>query len=531
MRLTLYLMQSGVKIDNKTLIRAVASFSPVKVRELEGAKCQLYVKAGKAAPPRWTKSLDPILTSSGLGVPLYNQSSAGILLVELEERVFALTFGHGFQALSSKLLEPGFGLRVTANSVATDRLTGGDMIGHGKGARGRRITLPEASDLYQLGIEPNQEWVKRLGGTVDKELGARAVGADSLQLNIRDFSLVNLPAKLKQIIKRSDAEDYKEKYAFLDNLQRLSKDDPLIAELDNQVSELVKSRDPEIGFAAPEPFEQSRVDHYRFKYYRKEGEAEFLATSEVYEALDALGDIDQPLTKIHVTVFDDDGQAIGRAHDLREYAQYETASDDGSSRYVLNSGIWFRVSASWIKQVAESVAQIKDITSDLNLPPWILEELKPANSSETIEGNYNRKLADDRHYALMDKNCAHIGGPNQKVEVCDVLTSDKNLICVKRATRSSTLSHLFAQASVSARLMPEPKYQEHMLKDFRTIVPGADYDGPSGWTFTYAIATDKIGPLSESLFFFSKVNLLTHYEDIRSRGFTVALARIEIPPQ
>ena len=56
----------------------------------------------------------------------------------------------------------------------------------------------------------------------------------------------------------------------------------------------------------------------------------------------------------------------------------------------------------------------------------------------------------------------------------------------------------------------------------------AEFGFPSSWTFVYAIATDKVEPLAKSLFFFSKVNLVTHARDIESRGFRVALAKIDI---
>jgi uncharacterized protein (TIGR04141 family) len=37
------------------------------------------------------------------------------------------------------------------------------------------------------------------------------------------------------------------------------------------------------------------------------------------------------------------------------------------------------------------------------------------------------------------------------IEFCDLLSSNKGLIYIKKKTRSATLSHLFAQGTVAAR--------------------------------------------------------------------------------
>jgi uncharacterized protein (TIGR04141 family) len=52
-------------------------------------------------------------------------------------------------------------------------------------------------------------------------------------------------------------------------------------------------------------------------------------------------------------------------------------------------------------------------------------------------------------------------------------------------------------------------------------------DGPTP-TFVYAIVTDRAGPLSDELYFFSLVNLLPHVDTIRAAGFNVGLCKIAI---
>ncbi len=49
-----------------------------------------------------------------------------------------------------------------------------------------------------------------------------------------------------------------------------------------------------------------------------------------------------------------------------------------------------------------------------------------------------------------------------------------------------------------------------------------DGGGASSITFVYAIPTDKQGPLSSCMFFFSLVNLLEHAQAITRVGFRLA---------
>lgn len=115
MQLTLYLLRDGTQRADP-IVRERSRFRLLSLGPIEGInEARLSVRSSAANEPRWLSYL------------------------------FALTFGRGFQAVNSEDVQPGFGLRVAANSVAADRIIGGDLVGHGKGARNRRSVLPEAN--------------------------------------------------------------------------------------------------------------------------------------------------------------------------------------------------------------------------------------------------------------------------------------------------------------------------------------------------------------------------------------------------
>lgn len=245
----------------------------------------------------------------------------------------------------------------------------------------------------------------------------------------------------------------------------------------------------------------------------------------MYDALDQLTLGADPLTTVKVHAFNGDGQEVDRSYPLRDYVQAEV--DHGGRRFVLTSGVWFEVAADFVTEVHDFVASIPDITTSLNLPPWPESAWKDVNAP-TGEGAYNEHVAAARGFALMDKKNVTVTG-RQRVEMCDLLTANRQLVCVKRASRSSSLSHLFAQGSVSASLMHEPPYAEHVHKSLLTVnSQAAQSYNPADWMFVYAIATDKPGPLADTLFFFSQVHLRTHVKHITERGYKVALARVEL---
>jgi Family of unknown function (DUF6119) len=166
---------------------------------------------------------------------------------------------------------------------------------------------------------------------------------------------------------------------------------------------------------------------------------------------------------------------------------------------------------------AEAASQ----TDELSLDPW-KRGIHPA------EGDYNALLADHRNWRLLDKQNFHLPASYEKIEICDLLTERKQLLCVKRMTRSSTLSHLFMQGQVSAQLLTAnlEGYRDRIMQDLKQLDSRTTFGTNSDWTVVYAIATPTPGTLASSLYFFSKVALHHAAQQLRSLGVRVAIARI-----
>ncbi len=178
---------------------------------------------------------------------------------------------------------------------------------------------------------------------------------------------------------------------------------------------------------------------------------------------------------------------------------------------------------------------VTDLTNDLQLPDWDDKFLIDRGiEGKYGEERYNRWLVESRNDAIHLDRDFYYPQPGSKIEICDALTRDKLLICVKRMDGSDKMSHLFQQGQVSARmLMLDVKYRNAVMSKLRELDPTAEFGRPSDWTVVYAIATSKLGNLKDEMYFFSRAALRIHGQSVISGGFgfKLAIAKIRHIPQ
>ena len=169
--------------------------------------------------------------------------------------------------------------------------------------------------------------------------------------------------------------------------------------------------------------------------------------------------------------------------------------------------------------------------------------LPPARSGE-IEADYNTRLAasSSQHLLKLDARIKRPGGASSGIEFCDVLSDQGDLIHVKRKSRSATLSHLFAQGSVSAstfindgafrtqvRQLIEDEVAAESRETWLRLVPRDDETvDRSRYSVTYAVIANSTREGRDWLPFFSKLNLMQQGRQLVTMGFSVAVARVPI---
>jgi uncharacterized protein (TIGR04141 family) len=213
----------------------------------------------------------------------------------------------------------------------------------------------------------------------------------------------------------------------------------------------------------------------------------------------------------------------------------------GTDAYILDDGALLSVATDYLRDLNKFTNVITNPTQSF-----------PAMRRNEREDSYNKRISESlRRAILLDKQTVKRRQATA-IEVCDVATSTKQLIHVKKGTTSSALSHLFAQGVVSAELL-------YMDSDFRSEITkllsskssrtaharkvtgsGAermqDFEWLHGNNFephacevVYAIMTKRSGGMrNDELPFFSKINLRMRCNELRRMGFKYSLTLVHL---
>lgn len=519
MKLSVYLMRDSIKkfdeILNDKSLKGSKPFRELKSSTTMPYPCKAFIQVNKSGAPKWESFLRGAFRTSNLN--LVNQNSSFVLLIKKQNRFFAVTLGFGFLAIDPTAIESRFGLMVAANWLT--KVNGVETNIIDRVSRSQKLHLGEGSDFAELSLNPQIDFIRRMEGKLPTNATATKIsGCDSCCITTKG-DITSLGAICTDLLERYEAKDYKKLYGFLDNLMPLGKHDPRIPELEEKLAKRLAAKSYEkISIAFPEIPDEERLNHYKVSCGISV-DLEELTLEGIYEFIKDYG-IEANPDKIFVLGIGNDDSPVTRRRSLREYLAAEF--EKGSDTFIFCNGDWFLAEANYVKKVRKEVAALPDVTLSLALAPM---------KSNESEGAYNERASMANDLLLMDKDNFRIGGSHDKIEVCDLLSETHELICVKKMESSSSMSHLFAQGSVSATLLrSEAAYRNNLntsgTAEWRTF-KAVDDNNITGVTVVYGIATRKTKPLSEGMFFFSLVNLLNHVRTIKLTGCKVALCKIE----
>lgn len=516
MNLTVYLLRDTVS--------EVGKLTPAEgYRQLEPSEelpfpCVAWFQANRPTPPKWSSWLGTAFDVHALNPR--NQTNSFVMFLEVDKRVFAITFGYGFNALDRSLIEPDFGLKVTLNEVNPQALDMLDTRRVDRVSRQRRTHLNAGRGISDFDISTDMDWIRRVSGrTLDTELTKKLAGADSLKISMQ-CAVADLGRHCRTFLKQYRKKSYRKHFKFIDHLRPLKAKDPLCPELEAKLVGLLEARDQECVSIALLEMPDDQILTWRIYSGHTGKEYEDLDIARVYDFLDSHPNIPVDPDKIRVVGKNPEGVAQTPKDTLRQYLVAQL--DHKSATYLLSLGQWFRVDKDYMTQLREKARKLPDVTDELLLPVW-------SNAFKT-EKQYNKHVGREKNWLVLDAVPFHPEGRSGKLEVCDLLSQGRDFIHVKDMKDSATLSHLFSQGSVSATVFKQESTHADEVKkrfhEFYGSTPAFDQTGGRP-RVVYAIATSKQGVLADTLFFFSVVNLLQHADAVRMLGFDVALCRID----
>lgn len=522
MQLTFYLFDKSVKdydsaiLPKKTL--GTDGFRQITLSSSVPFQARAYFQRNKATRPKWLDFISPYCDLKNEAA-IRNSTNSFLLLMKVKGRVFALTTGFGFTAINRDKLERDFGLRVTLNAIDPEKIKNIDVRNIDLVTRQKRTLLNHDSPVAEFELNLDEDMVSLMGGVPKTEkVGKRIFGSDSLSLT-SDITFTDLGKKCETLLSLSSKKTYTKYFDFIDRVKPV-RDKTVTAELDKRLEAAVENRDlGKLTLAHPE-IEWEQIEKFKISYEKTSAEVEDITLPAIYAFLDSLSVSDFDLSRVKIVGLDGSNNAVTKASSFKEYAVFETTTNKGT--FILSLMKWFRVEKNYLKRVTADLSRIKEINYKGFLPA-----IKPKEG----EGVYNARASKAiKGLVLLDRKNFRVPEGQSQIEICDLFSEKKEMICVKKETRSATLSHLFSQGSVSATLFNDYlDYRKDFYKKVAATLPNAfdpSASKNSDFTIVYAISSDSSKPLAEALPFFSKVNLRNQRRTIERMGFKLALCKI-----
>ena len=468
----------------------------------------------------------------------YKKTSVScVVFVETDGRVFVIPF-NARGAVAHEDLEPGFGLKVVANSIDPGQLKAVDSLKVDANVIQRRTQLSHNSDMDDFELDTSVNWIQAITGqTAEGAFGGAdepppgkprlktLQGKDALAFTFgEDFARVGEQCRF--LLARFREEKYKDKFKFIDEIQFLPYKDPVVPALEEDLRSRLAAFDTDrLHVVYPDPAGEGEADKFKISSGREHVFVEYLSIAQVSDFMERAGIEDYETVRI--TACDAQDQPVSGKYTLKELLIAELERD--GVMYVLSNNAWCRINAQYLAELNAAVDRIADLTGELDLPPMLKNMSVDAYARKYEDADaYKARAAEHIGALKLDRPAFRLPG-SQKAEACDLLTEDGRFICVKKMNDSATLSHLVSQGSVTSFLLEiNAEYRKTLFSLGAARWPGFELKNKP--CFVYAIPTDKPERLSRTLFFFSKVTLLLHEREIVSHGHAAALCKIGIRP-
>lgn len=506
MRLTFYLFKEEIKdYKDALLVEKFEGDNRYKDVTLKDVKTdfdyRIFLQRNVSKSPRWLGFIDQYAEIEDKE-DLKNQVNSFVILISKHDRFFAITGGFGFHALDKEKTESNFGLIVALNSIDEEAIKFVDVKNIDTNTKQKRIITSLNLPIREFDLDFNKDLLRIISGApLDSTLAKTIKGSDSLTLS-GDLKFEKLGQKCDQLLSLYQDKKYKENYGFIDNILPV-KNAILEENLDSILIEKLYTlgEDKKINITYPDQFDYEKCELIKIFGLSENIQVENLTLSGVYEFFSKIErfDIKTLKKRMFVIGLDADDNAITSKVPLYNFFSFETEYQN--SLYVLSNKQWFEVSKDYILTLESELSDIEYVEGYL------------PNYKHKNELDYNKNVASSvAGFVLFDRKNIKpkMGG---KIEVCDLFKTNgkAEFIHIKKDYASSSLSHLFAQGTVSLELLiSDLIFKQNFEKEL-----GSSFNSSQNIIVSYGIISKKQGNLIKQLPVFSKVHLLTHVKRIK----------------
>lgn len=490
--------------------------------------------AGQQEVPLASWCEDAAVTT-GLDLAFDERRSFGLLLIAVDDTVYAIGYGQGHWWIPDVRKDHGFGIRFAVRRLDPDHVQ--DVARRRIGARGRSdLTLiPGGMPIWALGVEEQAEVIRRMGGRSrdlkvtfskadDRPVRLEAGVGLTMRFGIRPEHLV---ADIREIARVCREDQPHPMLEFVDHIRPIV-NAALVTRLDAALDKLLGSRDPqELSCVVPTDCLPGYGQARRFEV--KIGSAPQRVDELDVERIRLRARIQCPgnrvaaLRKGRIRVFRDAecNHEVGEAAAIK---WLEVVLNVDERRYFLLDGEWYEIDPAYLQ------AKLTEITPLFTSGSAVV---LPGRYADQDEKTYNLHVADTSEgFLCMDRKLLQTAFfTGNGFEACDLLGPDDVLVHVKFAAGASTLSHLFTQGVVATQALLQ---SDEALRRFREKVREASRGGrevPEGFRpgkVVFAIHLKTGAALTpQSLFPLARVALANAARMLKMYGVEVEVVGIQ----
>lgn len=520
-----FLSKPDIEYDNLEVFLASGSYQSIELSGNVDLSGRLYVKTPEEKQPTWTPFINAGITTD---LDLSNKSNSAVLLIEVDDRVVAYTFGYGRFMLNQNYFLPDFGIKTALNTLRHDSLKSVDIFTVDRSAVQKRTQAVRSSSVDVFGIDVSKDILRAVTGNPKEDIPFQSIsGGDYVYSFGAYIEFDDLIETSQSLISYYTQETYKDQFSWVDNIRRL-KNDSKRSELDEILRCAIDAKDAtNLAITAPEVVSWDNIAGFSFT----RSKSTIYPTLIIEDYLNSLSNdsISLSTLKNHkLFIYDSDSNEM--QHSLYKSLYFEIVDD--SKTFILFSGDWFEIDNDFVVELDQALAQIP--ISTLEFPTvhnWTDEGKEKIES----EGDYNERTSNLKSYHLLDKKLIKSRTTTSAIELCDLMTNDKQLIHVKhKKGGSSGLSHLFAQGYVAAEVtISDKEFRKKARTKLRSIHPSLDslipLDGirSSDYEVVYLVLGDDNLTVKTALPFFSKINLVKAFENLTQKGFKVTICGVD----
>ncbi len=493
--------------------------------DLEG---KLFLKINKEKKPKWSGFAENV---TGVSLDeLSNRSSSAVLIIKPATATMAFTFGYGRFLIDTKYFVHDFGIKTALNTLNHDSLRSVDLFTLEDQAVQKKSQASRESSVGVFGIDISRDVLRAVTGSPKDGVslknisGGDAVYSFGVEMDVDEIS------QLVDLLFAYYANDsYKRNFSWVDNIRKV-KAKSEIDRLDSKLIDKIKTKSTKITITIPEIVQWDSI--YGFSYTRTKNSIK--PTIEPKEYIDNIDFAKVSIDSIkRDRLFVYDVNENESEHQIYKCIYFEHKEIDKT--YILFAGLWYEIDNSFMARVDATLGRIN--VSSLAFPKvYIWDEIEDGKTKSKIEseGDYNKRASTNYSYHLLDKELIKSNRTTTSIELCDLMTDNKQFVHVKhRKGGSAGLSHLFAQGSVSAEiLLGDREFRKKTRTVLRRVSSGLQDSVPldkfksDGVEIVFLILGEDSASLKSNLPFFSKVNLSKAFENLSQRGFEVSVAGV-----